>query len=163
MIHHLLATDMDYKLTLRATAAHQFSVGAEQVFLGWLDVEVMYAAFFGSNPSLQVISCQSDPVVGGYFAYAAKLNGIDRNHTGEYLQLRKPNKLVLTWQVNLVELPPSKLYIHIEDKPEGAHLLLAHELPLDWGAFVASAESAWTQFLIDFDRALMFKNANRNL
>lgn len=162
MIHHLLATKMDYKLTLLATAAHQFCVGAEQVFLGWLDVEIMSAAFFGSNPDIQLISCQSDPVVGGYFAYAAKLNGIDRNHTGKYLELRKPNKLVLTWQVNLVELPATKLSIHIEDKPEGAHLLLAHELPLDWAEFVTNAEIAWTQFLSDFDKALMFKNANRS-
>ncbi|MBE9599450.1 SRPBCC domain-containing protein [Pedobacter sp. MC2016-24] len=151
---------MDYDLSLSATAAHQFVVSGEQVFSGFLDVEIMYAAFFGKNSELELISCQSDPVLGGRFAYAATLNGINRTHVGEYLELRNPNKLVFTWQVNLVELPVSKICIDIEDKPEGAHLLLTHQLPLNWSSSLTQAEAAWAQFLVDFDQALILKKCS---
>lgn len=150
---------MEYQLSAWATVTHQFSSTAEQVFAGWLDVQIMQIAFFGLDTSIVLVSSDLDPVVGGLFSYVAMVKGIKRSHVGEYLQLSKPGKLVFNWQVDQVELPVSKIIIDIEDTPKGAYLVLSHGLPLYWSAFVEQTETAWAQFLVDFDRALMDKNS----
>jgi len=153
---------MDQQLSVWATATHQFSSSAEQVFEGWLDTQIMLTAFFGSDVTADdLISSQSEPFIGGHFAYIASLNGVNRSHLGEYLEIRKPSRLVFSWQANWVELPASKICIDIVDNAYGSIVLLKHELPFHWAELVWQAEAAWIKLLADFDRALIHSGQSK--
>lgn len=77
-------------------------MGEEQVFAAWLDAQIMHTAFFGSITNFEHTR-ELEPEVGGNFVYEVRLNSVDRDHCGQYLELIPPNELVFTWRVNLVE------------------------------------------------------------
>jgi uncharacterized protein YndB with AHSA1/START domain len=76
-----------------------------------------------------VLIAESDVRVGGRFRVRfRKLDGLEHESSGQYLEVRKPEKLVMTWRWLGGEEDPeeSRLEISLRPIPEGTEVTLTH-------------------------------------
>jgi uncharacterized protein YndB with AHSA1/START domain len=120
-----------------------FSASAERVFDAWLDPE-RARKFLFATPSGQMIRVEIDPRVGGAFCFVRR-EGDDIEHTGEYLEIDRPRRLVFTFSVPKFSTLSTKVIIDIVPQGTGCELTLTHEgvLP-DWAK---PTESGWADIL----------------
>jgi uncharacterized protein YndB with AHSA1/START domain len=71
------------------------SASPEEVFDAWTDPESL--AIWMCPGSVQGSVVDVDARVGGRFRIVMKGTDCDHEHTGEYLALERPHKLVFTW------------------------------------------------------------------
>lgn len=75
------------------TVQHRFRQSAERVFDAWLDVGLARRLLF-STASGDMVRCDIDPQVGGRFVLTDRRPEGDVEHTGEYLLIERPVRLV---------------------------------------------------------------------
>jgi len=68
----------------------------EKVFDAWLDAK-MLAKFILPMPGMPEPEVENDPKQGGEFTIVMHVGDNDIPHTGEYLEVSRPNKLVFSW------------------------------------------------------------------
>jgi uncharacterized protein YndB with AHSA1/START domain len=66
------------------------------VFDAWLDAE-MLAKFILPMPGMENPVVENDPCLGGKFTIMMRVGDNEIPHTGEYLTIDRPNKLVFSW------------------------------------------------------------------
>jgi uncharacterized protein YndB with AHSA1/START domain len=83
-----------------------------------------------------------DARVGGTFWLVQRRGTEEAQHTGEYLEIDRPRRLVFTWRT-----PPltdsSRVIIEIVPQGDGCELTLTHEMDQQWAGFVDRAAAAW--------------------
>jgi uncharacterized protein YndB with AHSA1/START domain len=116
----------------------------ERVFDAWLDAEAL-AKFMRPGPGM---SCDAvnDPRVGGKFLITMLGGDSIHPHTGEYLEIDRPRKLVFTWHSKATAMAASKVTVELAPSAGGGtELTLTHVgLPRDsvenhtggWGAII---------------------------
>src|ERR1043165_3993641 len=88
------------KLPVVATITGLFSVQPERVFEAFLDKKMIGRFMFGPEiREEEIISLQNEPRVGGSFSYVVRRQGKTFSHTGEYIEIDRPHRLVFTWAV----------------------------------------------------------------
>lgn len=125
---------------VRARVTRRFRASAEDVFDAWLNPELARQWF---APGLgEMTRVEIDPRVGGTFWLVQRRGAEEAQHTGEYLELDRPRRLVFTWRT-----PPltesSRVIVEIAAKGDGCELTLTHEMDQQWAAFVDRAAGAW--------------------
>jgi uncharacterized protein YndB with AHSA1/START domain len=68
----------------------------EKVFDAWLNPEIM-SKFVMGMPGMPESDVENDPREGGSFTINMHYRGETFPHTGKYLEIRRPDKLVFTW------------------------------------------------------------------
>ena len=68
----------------------------EKVFDAWLDPKIM-SKFMMGMPGMPEPEVENDPREGGSFTIAMHYEGETFPHTGKYLEISRPDKLVFTW------------------------------------------------------------------
>lgn len=68
----------------------------EEVFDAWLSPEKL-SKFMTPMPGMPDCDVENDPRVGGNFSIIMHFEGQKLPHTGEYLEIDRPHKLVFTW------------------------------------------------------------------
>ncbi|MCW7458746.1 SRPBCC domain-containing protein [Leptospira bandrabouensis] len=68
----------------------------KRLFQAWLDVQD-FSRWFLSGELIGIESVTLDPRPGGKFLINMSLDGKILPHTGEYITIDEPNKLVFTW------------------------------------------------------------------
>lgn len=68
----------------------------EKVFDAWLDPKIM-SKFMMGMPEMPESDVENDPREGGSFTIIMHYRGEKLPHTGEYLEISRPDKLVFTW------------------------------------------------------------------
>jgi len=137
------------KLPVTATVTGLFSVPPEPVFDAFLDKKMIGRFMFG--PAIrdeEIVSLQNDPWVGGSFSYVVRRQGKTFDHTGEYLEIDRPRRLVFTWTVK--EDPSnsqSRIVIGILPVIDGCELTLTHEMPRGQEEFVEKSKVAWGKMI----------------
>ncbi|MEW5919266.1 MAG: SRPBCC family protein, partial [Gemmatimonadota bacterium] len=86
-----------------ARVSRAYSASPERVFDAWLDPEkvrvwwTLSAAAAGRGASETVDRVQIEPHLGGSFSILVRRDGTVIDHTGTYLELERPRRLVFTW------------------------------------------------------------------
>ena len=137
------------KLPVIATITGLFSVQPEDVFEAFLNTKMIGRFMFGPEiREEEIISLENEPRVGGSFNYVVRRQGKTFSHTGEYLEIERPHRLVFTWAVK--EGPantPSRIDIEILPIIDGCELTLMHEMPHGQEDFVEKSKVAWGKMI----------------
>ena len=110
--------------TVRVT--HRFTATAERVFDAWLD-PAKARQFLFATPAGQMVVAETDPRVGGTFTFTDRRDGEDVAHTGEYLEIDRPRRLVFTFMVPKYSSLSTRVVIEIKPLDTGCELTLTHE------------------------------------
>lgn len=125
---------------VRARATRRFNASPEAVFDAWLD-PALARQWFG--PGLgEMTRVDIDARVGGTFWLVQRRGTEEAQHTGEYLEMDRPRRLVFTWQT-----PPltdiSQVSVDIQPLDDGCELTVTHEMDAKWQPYLEEAAGAW--------------------
>jgi uncharacterized protein YndB with AHSA1/START domain len=127
------ATSLELRRLLPATA--------EAVFAAWTDPELM-GRWLSPVGHAEV---EVDLRVGGRFRVAMVGEGRRIEHTGEYLEISPPRRLMFSWRSPYTGPEPTVVTVELRPAEEGTELLLIHErLPEDQ---VESHSGGWGRML----------------
>lgn len=145
---------MPHRRTVTADVSRRFDAPADRVFAAWLDPAAAMR-WFGPGQG-EMVRVEIDARVGGRFSIVQRRNGADIDHTGVYLEIDAPRRLVFTWGIAPEAGEGSRVAIDIApDGPstgsgpdgDGCVLTLRHELDPEWEDFIERTRDAWTKML----------------
>ena len=132
--------------SVSARVTRPFDTSPERVFDAWITPEKVRQWF---APGLgEIVRVTIEARIGGSFSFVQRRSSLDVDHTGEYLEMDRPRRLVFTWRV-----PPSPdtsrviVEIALSESGSGSEVTVTHELHPAWADYAGRAESAWTQML----------------
>jgi uncharacterized protein YndB with AHSA1/START domain len=136
------------RTTIRVT--HHFAASPERVFDAWLD-PTKAAKFLFATPTGQMVRAEIDARVGGAFVFVRR-DGEDIEHTGTYLAIDRPRRLVFTFAVPKFSAELTTVTIDIVKRGTGCELTLTHEgvLP-EWSE---RTEGGWRMILDGLGRTI---------
>jgi uncharacterized protein YndB with AHSA1/START domain len=106
--------------------ARRFAASPERVFDAWLDREKLGKWLF-VTPTGRMVRVAVDPRVGGSFCIVDRRDGEDVEHTGEYLDIDRPRRLVFTFAVMKFSPEGTRVTVDIVPSGAGCELTLIHE------------------------------------
>jgi uncharacterized protein YndB with AHSA1/START domain len=122
----------------------------DRVFDAWLDPKALMQ-IFRMSPTDEA-DAVTDPRVGGRFLLTLKSKNT-YPHTGEYLVVDRPHKLVFTWFSKGTDLAETKVTIELKPaKGGGTELTLTHVGLTE--KQVASHEGGWTAIVGNLEKML---------
>ena len=130
---------------------YSFSASPKRVFDAWLNPETTGQWLF-ATPTGKMVRVEIDPRVGGRFVLVDRRNGEDVEHTGEYLEIDRPRRLVFTFGVPKYSPLFSKVTIEVEPAAQGCDLTLTQEQVTV--EYLSSSEKGWTGILAGLARCL---------
>lgn len=111
-------------VTVRVT--RRFKASPERVFDAWLD-PAKAKAFLFATPTGEIVRADIDARTGGGFSIVDRRDGVDVEHTGEYLEIQRPRRLKFTFQVPKFSSASSWVTLDIVAVDGGCELTLTHE------------------------------------
>ncbi len=116
----------------------------EVVFAAWTDPESI--KHWMCPGDIVAAEARLDPRVGGSYRIVMKGPIRDYEHTGEYLAVEPPSKLVFTWVSNGTANQPTLVTVELFERGEGCELVLTHERFLTADA-VRHHQGGWAQIV----------------
>lgn len=129
-----------------ARVTHRFSAAAERVFDAWLDPK-RAGRFLFATPTGEMVRVEIDARVGGRFAFVDRRDGVDAEHTGEYLEIDRPRRLVFSLSVGTYARELDRVIVDIVSLPAGCELTVTHEMRPTSADHLGRAEAGWTGIL----------------
>jgi uncharacterized protein YndB with AHSA1/START domain len=142
---------------LCARVSHRFAAPAERVYDAFLDVSDA-RRFLYASPAGRIVRAELDPRVGGTYVLTDRRNSADVEHTGTYLELDRPRRIVFTMFVPGYSNSPDRVSVDITPLESGCELTLTHEMAPDYAPFVDATVSAYTEHLDQLDALLREKS-----
>jgi uncharacterized protein YndB with AHSA1/START domain len=119
---------------------------ADRVFDAWLDPAIASKWLF-ATPTGKMVRAEVDPKVGGRFTFTERRDGEDVEHTGEYLEIDRPRRLVFTFGVPKYSPDFNRVTIEIVPQGESCELTLTQEMLPQWAHFQKRTQFGWGQIL----------------
>jgi uncharacterized protein YndB with AHSA1/START domain len=141
----------------KVCVVHRFDASAERVFDAWLDPKKAGDWLFATSNG-QMTRVEIDARVGGRFIFVDRRNGEDVEHTGEYLELDRPKRLVFKFAVPKYLSIYTGVAIDILPMGAGCELTLAHEGVLP--EYEAQTQSGWQNILDSLAATLAARRAS---
>jgi uncharacterized protein YndB with AHSA1/START domain len=133
---------MDMKSYVSVRVVHRFNASAERVFDGLVDPDKVRVWMIAPTDPSEVKSIAIDARVGGSFSIVMPQDGIDYEHTGEYLEIERPHRLVFTWAAEDSD-NSDRVVIDIVALESGCELILTHEIHPDTAHYADQVKSGW--------------------
>lgn len=133
--------------------SHRFRASPERVFDAWLDPATA-RRFLYATPTGQIVRCDLDARPGGRWTITDRRDGDDVEHTGEYLEIDRPRRLVFTLQVPKYSQASDRVEIEIVPLESGCELTLTHGMGPEGAEWAESTTQGWTGILQTLDAAL---------
>jgi uncharacterized protein YndB with AHSA1/START domain len=131
----------------------EFDSLPERVFDAWLDPADAGKWLFATDTG-EMVRVEIDARVGGRFVFVRR-DGEDVEHTGEYLEIDRPRRLVFTFSVPKYSAVVTRVSIDIAPSGAGCELTLTHENVLpEW---LEPTRSGWTGILGHLAKCLATK------
>ena len=126
----------------KVCVTRRFNTSPERVFDAWLDPD-RAAKWLFATPTGEMVRVEIDARVGGSFVFVDRRNGEDVEHTGEYLEIDRPRRLVFTFGVPKYSPLFTRVIIDIVARDDGCELTLTNEdVPPE---YLSSNEEGWTR------------------
>lgn len=119
---------------------------AERVFDAWLD-PAFAAKWLFATPDGEMIRAEADPRVGGRFTFTERRGGEEVEHTGVYLEITRPSRLVFTFGLPKYSPDVSRVTVEIESRGNGCLLTLTQAIEPQWAAFRHRSQFGWITIL----------------
>ena len=130
--------------------SRRFTASPERVFDAWLDPEKA-ARFLYATADGEMTRVEIDAREGGRYSIVDRRDGQDIEHTGEYLEIDRPRRLVFTLQVPFYSEEIDRITVEIEPADDGCELTLTQETTPQWAE---PATEGWTMILDGLAKAL---------
>ena len=101
-----------------------FSFDRSEVFDAWLDEDAM-RAFMCPHPG-HVSHAEVDAREGGAYRIDMTFGDQTMIHTGEYVEIQRPDRIVITWISPATQGQPTEVTLEFFDRDEGTELVLTH-------------------------------------
>jgi uncharacterized protein YndB with AHSA1/START domain len=128
----------------KVRVTRRFNASPARVFDAWIDPERARKWLF-ATPTGAMVRVEIDARVGGSFIFVDRRDGEDVEHTGEYLEIDRPRRLVFTFRVPKYSTESTRVLIDIVPREGGCELTLTHENVLP--DYSSRAEAGWTRVL----------------
>ncbi len=135
---------MNAESKVKVQVTRHFDVPAERVFGAWLDPRTAGKWLF-ATPGGEMVRVWIDARVGGAFCFVDRRNGEDVEHTGEYLEIDRPRRLVFTFAVPRYSSESTRVNIDVTAQQQGCVLTLIHEGVL--ADYASRTEAGWNGIL----------------
>ena len=122
----------------------RFTASAEQVFDAFLD-PAKAGKFLFATPDGEMVRAEIDARAGGKFTFTDRRNGEDVDHTGEYIELDRPRRLVFDFRVPKYSAESTRVAIDITPHESGCELTLTHSGVLQ--EYVEQTREGWSGIL----------------
>lgn len=130
------------RVTVRVS--HRYDAPPERVFDAWLDPQSAGKWLF-ATPSGEMVRAEIDGRAGGRFIFTDRRNGEDIEHSGEYLEIDRPRRLVFNFRVPKFSNEATLIRIEIAASGFGCELTLVHEGVLP--EYAGRTEEGWKGIL----------------
>jgi uncharacterized protein YndB with AHSA1/START domain len=127
-------------------ATHRFDASAARVYDAFLD-PLQAGKFLFATPTGQIVRCEIDARVGGAFTIVDRRDGEDVVHTGKYLVLERPRRIVFTLSVPKYSSEESTVTIDIAPLARGCELTLTDEIKSTDAQARERAQEGWAAIL----------------
>lgn len=115
-----------------------------RVYDAWLDPKQAKKFLFATATG-QMVRAETDPKAGGKFTFVDRRNGEDIEHTGIYLELIRPRRIVFEFAVPKYSAEKTRIEVEITPSGTGSDVTLTHRnAPKE---HVDKARSGWTTIL----------------
>jgi uncharacterized protein YndB with AHSA1/START domain len=142
---------MDERSRASVTITRRFQEPAERIFDAWLDPAVARRWLF-ATPSGLIVDCRIEPRVGGGFTIVDRRDGEDVAHTGEYLEIDRPSRLVFSFAVPKYSSAISRVGVDIAPVAGGCVLTLTNDgVPAE---YADGARQGWTDLMVRLEKTL---------
>ena len=138
---------------LSARVARRFTASAERVFDAFLDVSTA-RRFMYASPSGEMVRAELDARIGGTYVFVDRRDGADVEHTGTYLEIDRPRRLVFTMFVPHYSTSPDRVTVEIVPIASGCELTLTHEMLPEYAPYLDATVRAYTEHLNMLDAVL---------
>jgi len=128
--------------TVRVT--RRYTASPERVYDAWLDPAAAGQWLF-ATPTGQMVRVEIDARPGGRFIFVDRRDGDDVEHTGEYIEIERPRRLVFTFAVPKYSSLTTLVTIDIVPLAEGCELTLTHEGVLP--EYIERTKDGWAGIL----------------
>jgi uncharacterized protein YndB with AHSA1/START domain len=130
-------------LVVRVT--RRYAASPERVFDAFLD-PAKAGRFMFATPTGEMVRVEIDARVGGRYAFVDRRDGDDVAHTGEYLEIDRPRRLVFTFSADGSEA--DRVSIDIAPlESGGCEVTLAHEMNPKWAEYADRSAQGWSGIL----------------
>jgi uncharacterized protein YndB with AHSA1/START domain len=130
--------------TVQVRVTRHFDDSMERVFNAWFDAETA-AKWLFATPTGQMVRAKIDPRVGGSFLFVDRRNGEDIEHTGDYVEIVPPRRLVFDFGVPKYTTEKSRVTIEIAPEESGCQLTLTHDAV--WADYETRTTQGWNMLL----------------
>ncbi len=122
---------MTAETPVQVRVARRFTASPERVFDAWLDPEKA-GKFLYATEEGEMVRVEIDARVGGRYSIVERRDGQDVEHTGEYLEIDRPRRLVFTLQVPFYSQEIDRVTVEIEPADGGCELTLTTATSPEW-------------------------------
>lgn len=139
---------------VRLEVTRRIPFAAERVFDAWLDARIARKFLFATETG-EMVRAETDPRIGGKFLFVDRRDGEDVEHTGEYLEIDRPRRLVFTFMVPAHSSEPAIVEIEIAaDGLSACILTLRQEMPAEYADYKDRTIQGWTMIVGNLEKAL---------
>jgi len=140
------------------SVTHTYAATPEQVFDAWLNPQIARHFLF-ATPTGEMVRYELDARVGGRFTFTDRRPDMgDVLHTGEYLEIDRPHRLVFTFGVP--QFNPDMTTVELDFAPAsggGCRLTLTQrQVPAEWAD---RSKDGWTKIIASLEGALAGRKA----
>lgn len=142
---------MNFDQHVSVSLTKSFALSPERVFDAWLTPEIVKQWMF---PQGNMVKAEIEPSVGGTFTFVDERGGELLEHTGTYLEIDRPGRLVFTW-ATVDDLPDTdRVIIEIVKTDSGCELTLTHQIHPNWKDYTKPTKEAWRTMLTAMEQKL---------